>query len=523
MSRNTINSGGTGSSAQHAAQARREEAAQLLEDQAVAQAEALAAAQQAEEIVNNDIAAANAANANADNANADELPVDPAARRLSLLARINIQNITSERKNKIEQGLKILQAKSLPFTVEDILLQPDMINLSLTEDETTDMLEEFLANPSSKDSAEKSLKFVGEIFRMSPPIDEDKAKELQSWSDKFPEETTPISKLLDKDAKSLLNVLIDAKKETLGLTDYEAANWYTTWTHPQLANVVTRLYMKNIDKFKTLDLALDAYKLNIDKLNLLDTAAEEGKIIEIHTLVSMFPLSVTSNKVVQQRMFNKLHKDKIHKDNIFKREMDIAFTENKEQYPSVCIDDWIRCFVYVRNLARETHANGKRWGILTDTIPEKINKRDPNEANPNNKWSNDKKKPTSNSTSKAQRAYERKREMFDRNKNCNRCGSWTHPTKDCQNKNPDCNEDGGDFHTSNKSKQWWQDRKLGPFVHQSLDLKGRTYNQGEPDRSQYQQQNKYGPAGGRGGGGKKEKAAKSHRREQGWKNNKPRR
>jgi hypothetical protein len=63
---------------------------------------------------------------------------------------------------------------------------------------------------------------------MSPPIDEDKAKELQNWSDKFQEEKTPISKLLDKGAAKLLHVLIDAKKETLGLTDYEAANWYTT-------------------------------------------------------------------------------------------------------------------------------------------------------------------------------------------------------------------------------------------------------------------------------------------------------
>jgi hypothetical protein len=143
--------------------------------------------------------------------------------------------------------------------------------------------------------------------------------------------------------------------------------------------------MKNSEKYKTLDLALDGYRLNIDKLNLLDTAAEEGKIIELHTLVSIFPLAVTSSKVIQQRMFNKLHKDKIHKDNIFKREMDMAFSENKEQYFSACIDDWIKCFVHVRNLARESHANSKRWGILTDTVPEKINKRDPNEANPNNK------------------------------------------------------------------------------------------------------------------------------------------
>jgi hypothetical protein len=79
--------------------------------------------------------------------------------------------------------------------------------------------------------------------------------------------------------------------------------------------------------------------------------------------------------------------------------------------------------------------------------------------------------------------------MYDRNKNCGRCGSWTHLTAVCGNKNPDCNEDGGAFHTSNKGKQWWQDRKLGPFVHQSLDFKGRTYKQREPAYTQHQQQN----------------------------------
>jgi hypothetical protein len=158
MARRTINSEGSGSSAQHAEMERQEEAAQLLEDQAVAQAQVLAAAQQAKEIANNAIAAAIAANANA-----EQQQMDPAAKRLSLLARINVQNISSERNNRIAQGLKILQAKSLPCSVEEILNQPDMIILSLTEDETTDLLEEFLANSSSKDSVEKSLKFVGDF------------------------------------------------------------------------------------------------------------------------------------------------------------------------------------------------------------------------------------------------------------------------------------------------------------------------------------------------------------------------
>jgi hypothetical protein len=241
--------------------------------------------------------------------------------------RYRVENISTEKNKRIAKGLQILQAKSLPFLIEEILQQPNMISLNLNEDDTTELLEEFLENPSSKDSVEKSLKFVDEILRLSPPLDEDKEKELQNWSDKYQEEKTPISKLLDKEAVMLLNVLINTKKGSLGLTDEEAANWYTTWTHPQLAEIVTRLYMKNSQLFKTIDLAIDSYKLNIDKLNLLDTAAEQGKITELH-LVSLFPLSITGNKVLQQRMFNELHIQ--HKDNIFKREMDIAYSEKKE-------------------------------------------------------------------------------------------------------------------------------------------------------------------------------------------------
>jgi hypothetical protein len=139
MARDTLNSGGTGttdSSAQGAAQQREQEAAQVLEDQAVAQA--LAAAQQAEENANIANAALNAANNNE-----DLQQMDPVAKRLSLLARINVQNINSEKNNRIAQGLKILQDKVLPFNVEEILEQPDMIRLNLTVDETTVLLEEF--------------------------------------------------------------------------------------------------------------------------------------------------------------------------------------------------------------------------------------------------------------------------------------------------------------------------------------------------------------------------------------------
>jgi hypothetical protein len=141
MARDTINSGGSGSSAQHNEILRQEaiaENAQLQADQAVAQA--LQAAEQAHQIAQQK-ADAIAAQALAAEEEIEPLPnLDPAAKRQALLARVNAKNIDVEKERRMAKGLQILQAKSLPFQVEEILQQSDMISLNLTEDEITDLL-----------------------------------------------------------------------------------------------------------------------------------------------------------------------------------------------------------------------------------------------------------------------------------------------------------------------------------------------------------------------------------------------
>ena len=242
MPRETNNSRGLGSSADHAALIRQEIHDQRLEDEAVAQA-LVAAQQEAEQIAQQEI---------------DEANANPAAKRLSLLAKVNAQNIGSEKEKRLTKGLQILQEKSLPFQIEEMLQRSDMIQLHLTEDETDELLQKFLENPQSKESAEKSLKFVDEIIRLTPPITEDSARELQKWSDKYQDETTPLSKVSDKEAIKLLNVLINTKRADLGLSAEAAANWQTNWTHPALADIVTRLYKPNSFRFKTIDMALES-------------------------------------------------------------------------------------------------------------------------------------------------------------------------------------------------------------------------------------------------------------------------
>jgi lipid A disaccharide synthetase len=101
--------------------------------------------------------------------------LDPAAKYLALLARVNAKNIGNEKEKRIAKGLLILQAKTLPFKIEDMLIRTDMIQLNLTDEEITDLLEKLLENPSSNDSNDKSLRFVDEIVRLKPPLNEEDA------------------------------------------------------------------------------------------------------------------------------------------------------------------------------------------------------------------------------------------------------------------------------------------------------------------------------------------------------------
>jgi pantoate kinase len=78
-----------------------------------------------------------------------------------------------------------LQSKSDFFQIEKMLKRTNIVQLNLTEDEVTEPLEEFLKNPSSDKFKDESLKFVDEIVRLSPPLNKEKAKKLQTWSYKY--------------------------------------------------------------------------------------------------------------------------------------------------------------------------------------------------------------------------------------------------------------------------------------------------------------------------------------------------
>lgn len=73
---------------------------------------------------------------------------NPVAKRLALIAQVNAKSLASEKARKIAKGLLILQSKEPPFEVEDMLNKNDILQLKLTEEETNELLEEFIKNPT---------------------------------------------------------------------------------------------------------------------------------------------------------------------------------------------------------------------------------------------------------------------------------------------------------------------------------------------------------------------------------------
>jgi hypothetical protein len=177
-------------------------------------------------------------------------------------------------------------------------------------------------------------------------------------------------------------VLIINKKKDLNLTDEEATNWYTQWTHPELAEMLTRLFKKNARKFRTIDLAVDSFELNLDskELDVLDTASEAEKVTELHSLINLFPKEIRENVTTQKRIFDKLSK-LLDRNNIYRKKMEITFTEQKEEYPSRNVDDWIKCFTHIRSIAREALLTAEEFGHDRNKTYGRINKRDPSDQN----------------------------------------------------------------------------------------------------------------------------------------------
>jgi hypothetical protein len=172
--------------------------------------------------------------------------IDPAAKRLSLIAQVNATKLASEKARKIAKGLLILQSKQPPFEVEDMLMKNDILQLKLTEDETNELLEEYIKNATIEKNKDNSVKFVDAMVRLSPPLNKESTRKLQEWSDKYQDEMTPLHKLLDPEAITLLKVLIEDNKKKLHLTNDEASNWYTQWNHVDLAAALTRMFKKRM-------------------------------------------------------------------------------------------------------------------------------------------------------------------------------------------------------------------------------------------------------------------------------------
>jgi hypothetical protein len=166
--------------------------------------------------------------------------VDPVAKRLSLIAQVNATKLASEKARKIAKGLLILQSKEPPFEVEDMLKKNDILQLKLTEEETNELLEEYIEHPTIEKNKDNSVKFIGAMVHLSPLLNKDvqilQAKSLPFQVEEILQQPDMISLNLNEDETTELleKLLTDTWRFCI---DYRKPNDYTKsadWPIPSM-------------------------------------------------------------------------------------------------------------------------------------------------------------------------------------------------------------------------------------------------------------------------------------------------
>ena len=89
------------------------------------------------------------------------------------------------------------------------------------------------------EKGDNAIQLMEGVVRLSGTIRTSDAKELQAFSDKMGNTSVVLQKLVDSDAIFTINNTLKQKARYIGMTEDEATNWFTTWSHSDLAKWVT--------------------------------------------------------------------------------------------------------------------------------------------------------------------------------------------------------------------------------------------------------------------------------------------
>jgi transposase InsO family protein len=393
---------------------------------------------------------------------------------------LSIENLLVDARNSflsihrlelIRNGLSILHKQKGDINLHSI----DFLALDLNDLEIKEVLKRYKDIPNEiVEKGESAIQLMEGVVRLSGTIRTSDAKELQAFSDKMGSTYVALQKLVDTDAIFTINNTLKQKARYIGLTEDEAKNWLTTWSHIDLAKWVTVIWGRKDEKtHSNLASELENFDLEIDSkdMHILNTAGEQKKVLELHQIFANHNLASYANPAIQKKFVEKLNK-KMPKKNIFQQDMELS------NMPRDTVQDWIDCFLLIREIARNFLNRAFRWGAQApprfDTYKkdkEAKRLRDVGDTVATaGKLSNDEK------TQKRSKIFDVRAKAFEAAHHCWVCGMSNHDKNDCfkakDPKHEDRNQENKPFNESVKGKQWMANKIHGPFVHAHFLLNG---------------------------------------------------
>jgi hypothetical protein len=170
--------------------------------------------------------------------------------------------LSTHRLELIRNGLSILHKQKGDINLHSI----DFLALDLNDLEIKEVLKRYKDIPNEiVEKGESAIQLMEGVVRLSGTIRTSDAKELQAFSDKMGSTYVALQKLVDTDAIFTINNTLKQKARYIGLTEDEAKNWFTTWSHIDLAKWVTVIWGRKDEKtHSNLASELENFDLEID-------------------------------------------------------------------------------------------------------------------------------------------------------------------------------------------------------------------------------------------------------------------
>jgi hypothetical protein len=162
-----------------------------------------------------------------------------------------------------------------------------------------------------------------------------------SWSNTS-NNSISINKIVDQDARFILNVKFKSNAVRSGVTDQFFDNWYTTWTHPKLAIWVNKIYVEKLSATVEEEFESFSFGLNTPDMQSMNIAKEDERLGKLNAILQRYP---AVDFPTEKNLVNILER-KI-KDTILIQGM------KQNNMPRSSVIQWIHSFVNVRETMRK--------------------------------------------------------------------------------------------------------------------------------------------------------------------------